>query len=172
MSSSISLAMHHVRIRRVREKDFNQIDCFGDKDEDLFEAIHAILSTLVGSASDDKDAQQVLEVSKIQKDRRQIYGIINTGAYGLRADVRDVRNNTVAYRKREWHADMMPFYFHFDLPKGRDKGILALQRTGMFGIHGPLSSCLTKELKQRFPDMVLALNLAGCGKTPWNKLHQ
>jgi hypothetical protein len=112
-----------------------------------------------GKADDDKDAQQVLEVADIKFGRQQIYVIIKTGTYGLRSDLRDIRNNTVAYQKREYHADMMPFYFHFDLPKGRDKGLLALQRTGMFGIHGPLKACLTKEFKKRFTNFVLALKL-------------
>lgn len=71
-----------------------------------------------------------------------------------------MRTNTLAYKKRVYHADMMPFYFHFDLPQGRDKGLLALQRTGTLGIHSVLSGFLTKEIKKQFPDFILALNLA------------
>ena len=157
--NSISLAMHHVRIRRLREKEFDQIDCFGDNDDDLFGVLQGILAALKEKADDDKKAKQVLEVAEIQTDGRQIYGIVKTGAYGLSGDLRDVRTNTLAYKKREYHADMMPFYFHFDLPQGRDKGILALQRTGMFGIQSALSGFLIKEIKKKFPDLVLALNL-------------
>jgi len=157
--NSISLAMHHVRIRRTREKEFDQIDCFGDNDDDLFLVIQGILAALKDNADDDKEAQQVLEVAETKTSGRQVYGIIKTGAYGLSSDLRDMRSNTLAYLKRPYHADMMPFYFHFDLPRGRDKGILALQRTGMYGIHSPLSGVLTKGIKKQFPDLILALNL-------------
>jgi hypothetical protein len=151
--------MHHMRIRRQREKEFDQIDCFGDNDDDLFDVLQGILAVLTKKADNDKEAQQTLEVAEIQMDGRQIYGTIRTGAYGLAVEVRDVRTNTLAFRNREYHADMMPFYFHFDLPKGRDKGILALQRTGILGIHSALSGFLTKEIKKQFPDLILALNL-------------
>ena len=157
--NSISLAMHHVRIRRLRQKEFAQIDCFGDNDDDLFVVFQGILAALTKKADDDKEAKQILEVAEIETDGRQIYGIIRTGAYGFSGDLRDVRTNTLAYKKREYHADMMPFYFHFDLPQGRDKGILAVQRTGIFSIHSALGGFLTKELKNQFPDLVLALNL-------------
>ena len=157
--NSISLAMHHVRIRRLRQKEFAQIDCFGDNDDDLFVVFQGILAALTKKADDDKEAKQILEVAEIETDGRQIYGIIRTGAYGLSGDLRDVRTNTLAYKKREYHADMMPFYFHFDLPQGRDKGILAVQRTGIFSIHSALGGFLTKELKNQFPDLVLALSL-------------
>ncbi len=157
--NSISLAMHHVRIRRVREKEFDQIDCFGDNDDDLFDTLQRILGVLRKKPDNDKESQQTLEVAEIHANGRQIYGIIRMGAYGLTMDVRDVRANTLAFKKREYHADMMPFYFHFDLPQGRDKGILAIQRTGIFSIHSALSSFLTKEIKKQFPDLILALNL-------------
>ena len=42
--NSISLAMHHVRIRRQREKEFDQIDFFGDSDDDLFDILQGILA--------------------------------------------------------------------------------------------------------------------------------
>jgi hypothetical protein len=151
--------MHHVRIRRQREKEFDQLDCFGDNDNDLLDVVQGVLAILKGKADNDKEAQQVMEVADLQPSGRQVYGIINTGAYGLTGDVQDVRTNTLAYKQREYHAVMMPFYFHFDLPKGKDKGILALQRTGMFSIHSVLSGFLTKEIKKQFPDLVLALNL-------------
>lgn len=157
--NSISLAMHHVRIRREREKEFDQIDCFGEDDTDLFEVVQGVLATLKDKADNDKEAQQILEVANIQTSGREVYGIIRTGAYGLTGDVQDVRTNTLAYRQREYHAVLMPFYFHFDLPQGRDKGILALQRTGAYSIHSAFSGFLTKEMKKQFPNFVFALNL-------------
>jgi len=151
--------MHHVRIRRIREKEFASIDCFGDQSEDLFAVLQSMLASLREKPNDDTDSKQLLEVEQILTSGREVYGIIKTGPYGLTSEGRDVRTNTVAYKKLAHHADLMPFYFHFDLPAGRDKGILALQRTGIFSIHGALSGFLGKELKKRFPDFLLFLNL-------------
>jgi len=72
VSSSISIAMHHVRIRRVRVKEFDQIDCFGDDDDDLFEVLRDILAGLKGQADNNQEAQQVLEIANFKASQRQI----------------------------------------------------------------------------------------------------
>lgn len=157
--TSISAAVHHVRVRRIREKVFDQIDCFGDDDSDLFEVLSEELAGLRQRAARDEVAQEVLEVSELRTDGREIYGIIDSGAYGIESVLRDIRNNRIAYHKRPHHADMMPFYFHFDLPQGRDTGLLVLQRTGIFGIQHALSNSLSSAFRRRFPSHVLSFNL-------------
>jgi hypothetical protein len=156
--NAISLAVHHVRIRRVREKAFERVDCFGDTDSDLAEVLADLLTDLK-KARNDKEAQHVLEVDRLDRNGREIYGIIQSGDYGIESVIRDTSTLAVVYKKRTQDVDMMPFYFHFDLPAEGYMGLLVLQRTGIFGIHGALSASLGQGFKRSFADFSLALNL-------------
>jgi hypothetical protein len=102
-----------------------------------------------------------LEVVEIHPIGREIYGIVEGGAYGIESKLRDVRQSrekAETIRKRPFHAEMIPFFFHFDLPEGEDKGIVALQRTGRYAIAHPFSLALAREFKKRFPSHILSLN--------------
>lgn len=72
--------------------------------------------------------------------------------------MREVEEKTATIKKRSFHAEMIPFFFHFDLPEGEDKGVLALQRTGRYGITQPLALSLTRKFRKQFPSLALSLN--------------
>jgi len=116
------------------------------------------LARLQKHASHNKDAKQVLETEDIELDERIIEGVVNSGEYGTETTIRDVNTWTVAHQKKRHHAEMLPFFFVFDLPADEDSGFLLLQRTGLFGILHVLTSVLEKEIRRRFPGYVLVVN--------------
>jgi hypothetical protein len=158
--NDIALSLHYVRVKRQREKGFAFIHCFGDDSDDLLNVIANILATLQ-ELDNDRKRQNVLEVSQIRQSGREIYGTIKSGAYGIESELYDVRETEEkgeVIKKRSFHAEMIPFFFHFDLPEGEDKGVLALQRIGQFGISQPFALSLTRNFRRHFPSHVLSLN--------------
>lgn len=85
-------------------------------------------------------------------------GIVNSGEYGIESVIRDVNTWTVAHRKKTNHAEMLPFYFLFDLPEARTMGFLLLQRAGIYGIHSTLTTILGDLFMKKFKDYRLLIN--------------
>jgi hypothetical protein len=78
MPRSISLAAYAVKVWSVEEKQDKQVSRFADN-ADLLEFFDRFLSAVKSSTLHDKDFQQVLRVQKLKKEKRRIYGVIETG---------------------------------------------------------------------------------------------
>jgi len=158
MPRSFSLAAYSINVWNYEEQEREPISDFGD-DQDLLELLHPLLSGLQKKASHDKKNRQLLTVEELKadKNRRTLCGIIETGEYGSRSKLRDSDTEQVVYTKKIKEAEMLPFYFLLDLPKGSEDGILVLQRTGMFGIRKILSDVLDYWFDTEFPDYSLRL---------------
>jgi hypothetical protein len=157
MPRSISLAAYAVKVWSVEEKQDKQVSRFADN-ADLLEFFDRFLSTVKSSTLHDKDFQQVLRVQKLKKEKRRIYGVIETGEYGQESTLWDVEKKSVAHERKTTEADMLPFYFLLDIPEGPDEAVLLLQRLGMFGIRQVLHQALDRKFQERFPDYRLRLN--------------
>jgi hypothetical protein len=96
-----------------------------------------------------------VEVLKTDKKARTICGIIETGEYGSESKLRDADTQQIVHKRKIKEADMLPFYFLFDLPGGSEDGILVLQRTGMFGIRKVLATVIESWFNPKFPDFGL-----------------
>lgn len=159
MPRSHSLAAYSINVWNFEEREGEVISDFGDE-EDLLELFSTFLSSLQAKASHDKRNRQLLTVEtlKIEKKARTLCGIIETGEYGSESKLRDVDTQEIVYKKKIKEADMLPFYFLFDLPEGSEDGILVLQRTGMFGIRKILTTVIDSWFDAKFPDYRLRLH--------------
>ena len=153
----IALAPYSVRIRQVYGRDYEKLGSFAT-DADLRDLLFEHLSRLQKQICHDKNAKQVLETADVSVDERVIEGIVNSGEYGTETTIRDVNTWTVAHHKKRHHAEMLTFFFVFDLPEDEDSGFLLLQRTGLYGILHVLASVLDSEVRHRFPDYRLIVN--------------
>ena len=153
----ITLAPYWVRVRPAFGREYENLGSFRT-DLDLCDVLAEDLATLQSNAADHKESQHVLEISEFARTRRQIEGIVSVGEYGLETTIMDVKAWKVALKKKKHHADMMPFYFLFDLPEGHDKGVLLLQRTGIYGAYGTLTKALGSRLQTRIADYRLIIN--------------
>ena len=156
MPRSTSLAAYSLKVWNYEETESEIISDFGDE-EDLLEVFSELLSSLQAKASHDKHNRQLLTVEtlKIDNKARTICGIIETGEYGSESKLRDADTQQIVYKRKIKEADMLPFYFLFDLPEGSEDGILVLQRTGMFGIRKVLTTVIESWFNPKFPDFGL-----------------
>ncbi len=157
---AISLTVQIVRVKRIytRKNEFDTLDAFSDKEDDLHEVLNGYLRKYKGQEYRAKDSKEVLEVKRLHAEGRQLEGFVDAGPYGSSSDIRNLDTfKTVAYRKGTRDVDMRPFYFLFDLPEGRDRGFLILQQTGGEGVQSLLFEMLRSEFDRDYPEQRLRL---------------
>jgi hypothetical protein len=156
-TKKISLALYSVRVRPAYTREYETISSFSD-DADLFNHLQNALAGFHANASNNTAERQVFQVDRLHPSARRLEGIISSGEYGAESTIRDVNTWTVSYRKRTHDAEMLPFYFLLDLPEGRDKGLLLLQRTGILGIRHVLGPAIERVFRAEFDDYMLVIN--------------
>jgi hypothetical protein len=157
--NDIGLSLHYVRVKRKNEKGYLPTHCFADT-ADLMAVILEALASLHDKPDDDKKRQTRIQTEAIHQKPREVFGKVSAGGYGLASRLVDIRTGQKSepIPKEPFHADMMPFFYHFDLPEGEDKGILALETIRNFSITQPLTRSITREFRKRYPSFVLSFN--------------
>ncbi len=102
--------------------------------------------------------QSYMRVRDFNTDNRIIFGIIESGVYGVRSDVLDVKTSQISYIKKQTDADVLPFYFLISIPENTDEGVVLLQRIGRHGFQSNLSGFLLKRFRADFPTCTLSIN--------------
>lgn len=78
------------------------------------------------------------EKIKIEENEkfRYTYIDINSGGYGIEANIVNTKTNKVLYTRKKEHAETIHFRVFFAIPKGEDvyKGIIIFQNIGQYGI--------------------------------------
>lgn len=145
MPRAVSLAPYAVRVWNLQEKQDEQVSDF-DQKTDLYEVFHAFFSGLKQKTALNKETQQVLAVRKLrqEKSNRWLYGVLETGEYGVESTLWDVQNHKVAHSRTTNEAEMLPFYFLVYVPQGPKSAVMLLQRLGMFGIRSALSRAINR----------------------------
>lgn len=157
---SILLAVYGVRVKAAHTKrDFELLDSFSDRGVDLFDVLKEILEARKTQEYRKQDTQQVLQVARLNSSMRRIEGLVEIGQFGSESDIRNLdRWREIAYKKRTRDVDLQPFYFLFDVPEGRNLGILLVQRTGIEGVQAILDEALHESFVRDHPDHRLKMS--------------
>ncbi len=157
----ISTVAYSISINNKREDDKYLLnDLNGETFLELFEGF-------IGLNSDEyKDDDQLEKIFKIEYYRKHSYveqghtlfkyiiGKIKTGAYGQEAEIVNKSTGDVKYNKDIEDAEVMPFDFIVAVPTGKiSKGLLILQKNGIFGVKtvfGNLLSDFFKDLNSDY----------------------
>lgn len=157
MRKSFSLATYTVRVRNVLTHSDETVDAFDDGN-DLLQVISDYFNELKATATDNPEDRQVISLPKLDLEGRRVLGTIETGSYGLESNIYNVKKKSIVYKRSEDEADMLPFFFLFEIPEGTDEAILILQRTGNYGIRKILHSVLAPRFQEHFPDLRLRID--------------
>ena len=96
--------------------------------------------------------------AKIFRTRpRALAGTLQTGEYGYTSEIFDGVKLKKAYDRKATDAEMLPFYFLFDLPKPEHKGILLLQRFKIYGIRKIFADDFASFVKARIPNVAISV---------------
>lgn len=152
----IALSSYVVRARAL----YGREDLFLDdvEGDDLLEMLDGYLSSRAEAYAHDEEGQKLLTVSRLERKGRTLSGIIETGEYGYETNLYHVDRGEVTYTRDRLEAEMIPFYFLVELPKGVNEGLAILQRFQLFGIRTVLSRDLDTYMNDTKPDFRVRLN--------------
>ena len=154
MPRTISLAAYTIKVWNLDEKDAEPVSDFADSN-DLLKFFQGLFAKLKVNPDDNKKVQQVVSVTELKTDGRNLYGVIETGEYGVESNIWSTETNKVVHKKKASEAEMLPFYFLLYIPEGPDEAILLLQRSSTFGIRRVLQQLAGPAFEEGFEDYQL-----------------
>ncbi len=157
MAQLISLAAYSVKLWDTQEKEADPLSNFADSD-DFFTFSKDLLNGLKEKTQNHEESQRVLTVKKLGQEDRTLFGVIETGEYGVESDLLNVATGSVVHRRKKDEADMRPFYFLLDIPDGPDEGILILQRSGVLGIRKIVYQTMKTKFELDYPEYRLRIS--------------
>ena len=157
--AKILLASYTLRIRRKRNKRYEQLSLF-DGREDFFKIFKNYLGNLKREISHNKENKELFIVDQlnINKEERLIHGLVKTGEYGYETDLYDVNLRQISHKRKPEEAELIPFYFLTFIPKYGDEGLIFFQRFGPFGIRRIFFQKINSLFQQSFSDFIIEIN--------------
>ncbi len=155
MPRLISLAAYAVKVWNPNDRDYEHLSDFDGEGADAFNFMHDVLSGIKTQTLDQEELQQAFSVPKLEKKDRTLWGTVETGQYGYESDFINVKTGKSVFKRKKEDAEMLPFYFYFEIPEGVEDGILILQRTSNFGIRKVLHWVLNIAFEERHPEYKL-----------------
>ena len=156
---SYSLSIYRISINRRLNKDDKM--CLSDYDngkdllfqlKDLFESWkvenNQTNSPLVIKDEDEKKISRILRHTngtfELHILGRYISGIIESGEFGTEENIINSNTGELQYHKKTEDAQMIPFFFMFNIPENSRYGYLIIERIGNIGIFSTLTKSIQK----------------------------
>lgn len=156
--AKISLATYTMRIRKENDPTSLIVNEFAER-TDFYDFMIEYLSELKEKISHNVDDKRLLRVIDFSKNiPRRIVGHIESGFYGYTSELYDVLKERTSYRRKTEEAELLPFYFLFDISKGFDEAIVILQRFANFGVRKVLLDDLRNRFRSKYPDYIIDIN--------------
>jgi hypothetical protein len=89
------------------------------------------------SATDD-EAEVFHSIEMLSRDETSVWGRMKSGNFNITSEFRNMQTKQIDFERKPEHAEEIPYYFQFHMPKGSDRGVLVTQRLGIYGIHTAL----------------------------------
>jgi hypothetical protein len=157
--NAISLASYTLRVKNKTDGkavDLSKID--GNRD--MVDICWQFLEDRYDEPSHDSSSRKLIRVIKLDREKRSrsLTGLLQTGEYGFTSDLLDVESGEVSHKRSSQEAEMIPFYFLFDIPPGVDEGIVILQRFRTSGIRKILLEDFQKYFATKFGEHKVEIN--------------
>lgn len=141
--TKFKLVPYTVTIRKKRNKEILDIDNF--EGSDIYDVLMTAMKDLKRTEIDD-DVQKTVSVENFEPKDREIFGILRSGDFGIGAHFYNIKDQKLIQDARTTNdSEILPFFFHFYIPKDKKKGILILQTYRHFAVKG----IFTTKLKDR-----------------------
>ena len=165
-----SLSIYRISINKRLDKNDRVILSDYDYGNDLLSQLNEFFNTLKieqfsnESSSIIKDDEEK-KISRIFKNQdgifelhklsRYISGIIESGEFGTEENIIDSNTGQLKYRKKSIDAQMIPFFFMFNIPENSPYGYMVIERIGNIGIFSTLTKSIQKFLAPLIQDNVV-----------------
>ena len=158
MANEIKLEIYTFGIRGKRENEYIKLDSLSE-DVDFMtffkEYISSFEKILLVNDKQKKSIQFDGKNIKFNSGKRLISGVIESGDYGVESKIVNKDTKKQKFTKLADDLDIKPFYFLLYIPANKTKGIIILQRLGIYGINSVFTSHLDSFFKSKFDGLVL-----------------
>lgn len=158
MANEVKLETYTLRIRKAREKEYLKLGDLNNN-QDFFELVKNYFKSHKNAFIVLDRLNKSLKIESkylnFSQNDRTICGILSCGEYGLQSDIINIRTRDHKYTKETIDSDIKPYYLLIFIPDTYDKGLLILQRTGIFGIHGILKNHFEQYFKKSYSDLMI-----------------
>ncbi|HRG69311.1 MAG TPA: hypothetical protein PLS73_10710 [Saprospiraceae bacterium] len=158
MANEIKLELYIFRIREKKDDKYLILDkFFGDNDFlDFFKKYIEINKKDFMINETQKKSLQFQDGNiRINSAKRMISGIIESGDYGVESRIVNRKTKKEKYKKEVDDLDIKPFYFLVLAEKGRNLGLIVLQRLGGYGINTIFTNQFAEHFKKEFEDYLV-----------------
>ena len=165
-----SLSIYRISINKRLDKNDRVILSDYDYGNDLLSQLNEFFNTLKieqfsnESSSIIKDDEEK-KISRIFKNQNGLFelhtlsiyisGIIESGEFGTEENIIDSNTGQLKYRKKSIDAQMIPFFFMFNIPENSPYGYMVIERIGNIGIFSTLTKSIQKFLAPLIQDNVV-----------------
>jgi hypothetical protein len=154
----IQVAAYHVRVKERYSSSFEMLDTIGG-DKDFLDFMKACFNKWRSAHDNDKEESRVAKLEKFDSHGRVLQGRIQVGDYGQACDVIDANQPAkVVFTKEVQHADILPFFFRFEIPDSRDEALLLIEKSRRTSPKTALVRHLRAAFKMKFPEHTLLIN--------------
>jgi hypothetical protein len=158
------LSAYTIRVDKKRDRndekknqpDYCKLSCFNGHD-DLYNVMVVFLQNLTANSTNDT-YKTYMKTLRVEPEGRSIWGVFESGIYGLSSTLRNVDTDSITYKKKKNEADVLPFYFLFYIPQDTNEGVLLLQRTGKHGIRRNLGTFLDQYFSDKYRGFTMEIN--------------
>ena len=141
--------------------DEDQEDGTKSKTPDIFQELSTYLAKISSDYDHNSDIKKLMKIDNLiinPDDNRCLSGIIKTGEYGYESELIKVPEKLLSHKRITDEAEMLPFYFLISLPKGRDEGIVILERFGQKGVRRIFRDSFNKYFSRMYPNYRIEMN--------------
>lgn len=134
-----SLVIHQIKVR----KDHSRTDCLVakyDGKNDLFVEFGNYLGARRQKIWAPSLEKKVLKIASFSTSGRYIAGRMQSGDYGYRAELLNVKSGSIDYTQTPSHSALQPFYFLLHVPTDQRVAFAITQRSGIYGATGAFQS--------------------------------
>lgn len=149
----IFLASYSIKIRNKRSSSFLKFGKF-DGFKDFHELFAGYLETLGTKRSHDADAKCLHGTERVEFDGDSVWGLLNSGDYGAKTALVDVKTGNDVFERQENHAELYPYFFYLFAPPNSTQGILIVQRMGNSSILSIFEKTVKDYLIQKYDVIV------------------
>lgn len=161
MANEVKLEVYTFRIRKKRDKEnYINLDEFdgGDMLEFFQKYLNSFNVDIVINEQRKKSLKFLSDFTRFNSKDRTISGILESGDYGVDSTILDQHTGAVKFKKNKDDLDVKPFYFFLSLPSRHNKGMVVLQRLGIYGINGIFTQHFAEFFQEKYDDYIVEFN--------------
>ena len=159
-----SLSIYRISINKRLNKDEKMYLSDYDNGKDLLAQVKEMLdiwkfenikedSPTIAKDEDEKKISRILQNAdgsfELHSLGRCISGIIESGEFGTEENIINSNTGELKYRKRAEDAQMIPFFFLFNIPEHSYYGYLIIERIRNVGIYSILTKAIQKHIERK-----------------------